>query len=499
MCGIAGLWGQADEALVRNMLERLAHRGPDAHGCHSAPHGTLGHRRLSIMDPAGGDQPMYSEDGSTVIVANGEFYNHPSLRQELVKDHRYHTASDTETAIHLYEEIGKVAVHHLEGMYAFALAQGEDLFLARDAIGIKPLYYGMRNGQLAFASELKALAGYTQDIETFPPGAWYDSRHGFRTYYEVPDRPPREMPLHLRIKLLREVIEKAVVKRLMSDVPVGAFLSGGLDSSLIAALARLHVDELHTFAVGVEGSSDLEAARAVARHLDTVHHEHILDSGEVAERLPEIIYMLESYDRDVVRSAIPCYFTARLAADYVKVILTGEGADELFAGYTYYKEISNTETLRQELRRSVMALHNINLQRVDRMTMAHSIEGRVPFLDLDVIELAQTIPSHIKLYRDAEGTLIEKWILRKVAEDLLPAEIVWRDKEQFDEGSGTVDLLTAVLPRFGTHRDAEEEIYHRLLTDSFSCCESVLSNVAHWRTMRLTSSIPQKGLHEDRC
>lgn len=501
MCGIAGIWGQADEALVRQMMEHLTHRGPDAYGGHRAPHGTLGHRRLSIMDPAGGDQPIYSEDGATAVVANGEFYNHPSLKRELGKHHRYRTASDTETAIHLYEDIGKVAVHHLDGMYAFALTEGENLFLARDSIGIKPLYCGRRDGQLAFASELKALADYTEDIETFPPGTWYHSQHGFRTYYEVPDHPPREMPLDLRIKLLFQVLEKAVVKRLMSDVPVGAFLSGGLDSSLVAALARPHVDELHTFAVGVEGSPDLEAARTVARHLDTFHHEYMLDAGEVAEHLPGIIYMLESYDQDLVRSAIPCYFTARLAADYVKVVLTGEGADELFAGYAYYKDIADPETLRNELRRSVRALHNINLQRVDRMTMAHSIEGRVPFLDLEVIELAQTIPSHLKLYRDTAGRVTEKWILRKVAEDLLPAEVVWRDKEQFDEGSGTVDLLTAVLPHFRDDRDsgsqalasgsgpygsAEEATYRRLLSGSFTHSEAILSNVAHWSSMRLT-------------
>jgi asparagine synthase (glutamine-hydrolysing) len=496
MCGIAGIWGQADEALVGKMMKRLAHRGPDARGRHDGPHGTLGHRRLSIMDPAGGHQPIYSENGSTVIVANGEFYNHPSLKQELGKEHHYRTASDTETVIHLYEEIGKEAVHHLDGMYAFALAEGEDLFLARDPIGIKPLYYWIGNGHVAFASELKALVDSAEDVKTFPPGTWFHSRHGFHTFYEVPDYLPRELPLGPRINLLRQVLENAVVKRLMSDVPLGAFLSGGLDSSLIAALARPHVNELHTFAVGVEGSSDLQAAREVARHLDTVHHEHILEPCEVITHLPRIIYMLESYDQDVVRSAIPCYFTARLAADHVKVILTGEGADELFAGYTYYKEIGDIETLQQELRRSVTALHSINLQRVDRMTMAHSIEGRVPFLDLEVIELAQTIPSDLKLHRDAEGTLIEKWILRKVAEDLLPAEIVWRDKEQFDEGSGTVDLLTSVLPHFGTDRDAEsgsrendkaprssaeEEIYYKLLTDCFSCSEPILANVAHWR------------------
>jgi asparagine synthase (glutamine-hydrolysing) len=302
------------------------------------------------------------------------------------------------------------------------------------------------------------------------------------------------------IGLCRQVLENAVKKRLMSDVPVGVFLSGGLDSSLITALARPHVDKLHTFAVGVESSPDLHAARAVARHLETTHHEYILKSSEIYKTLPVIIYMLESYDRDLVRSAIPCYFTARLAADHVKVILTGEGADELFAGYDYYREIQNTRTLERELHRSITSLHNINLQRVDRMTMAHSIEGRVPFLDLGVIHLAQRIPVNLKLPSRYKHKSVSKWILRKVAEDIFPAEIACRGKEQFDEGSGTIDLLTDVLHRFdetlgsGLYLDgnskknlcsAEEDICYKLLTESFSPCESILSNVAHWRSMRL--------------
>ena len=200
----------------------------------------------------------------------------------------------------------------------------------------------------------------------------------------------------------------------MSDVPVGTFLSGGLDSSIIAALVRPHVNELHTFSVGTEGSRDLEAARLVARHLDTVHHEYLLVPSEVVQKLPEIIYHLESFDQDLVRSAIPCYFTARLAAEEVKVILTGEGADELFAGYRYYLRYKDLPLLHREMRRSVQSLHNINLQRVDRMTMAHSIEGRVPFLDVEMIELAQSIPPELKLQRDGVTRPVEKWVLRSV-------------------------------------------------------------------------------------
>jgi asparagine synthase (glutamine-hydrolysing) len=278
----------------------------------------------------------------------------------------------------------------------------------------------------------------------------------------------------------------------MSDVPVGAFLSGGLDSSLICAIARKHLSELHTFSVGIEGSRDLEAARILSKHLDTIHHEYILTEKELKKKLPEIIYYLESFDQDLVRSAFPCFFTSMLAAEHVKVILTGEGADELFAGYSYYKGINDQRLLHNELRRSVSALHNINLQRVDRMTMAHSIEGRVPFLDLEMIKLGQRIPSKYKLMGEPP---VEKWILRKAFEDLLPNEIIWRDKEQFDEGSGSVDLLNDALKSVITEdeassyrrkwpdmglRSAEECHYHRLFMDAFEKPDPVLSNVARW-------------------
>ena len=250
--------------------------------------------------------------------------------------------------------------------------------------------------------------------------------------------------------------------------------------------------ELHTFSVGNEGSRDLEAARRVARHIGSIHHEYVYTATEVIEELPEIIYHLESFDQDLVRSAIPTWFAARLAADKVKVILTGEGADELFAGYSYHKSITDDETLHKELRRSITQLHNINLQRVDRMTMRHAIEARVPFLDTDVIAMAQTVPPRFKLHTEDDSRRTEKWILRKAFEDLLPADITWRNKEQFDEGSGMVDLLPEVLrstassidteaykSRFGTDRlsSTEECFYHSLLIERFERPQEVLANV----------------------
>ena len=496
MCGVAGIWGQKDPKTVLSMMDLQVHRGPDAQGMHidAKESGVLGHRRLSIMDPKGGNQPIYNETKSKVIIANGEIYNFPDLKHQLAQHHELVTTSDSETILHLYEEEGIDTPESLDGMFAFAIADGNDIFLARDPIGIKPLYYKEDDHQFVFASELKAFGANNKNIREFPPGTSFHSRGGFKTFYSVPDILPRNDTAAFYCEKLRCTLEKAVVKRLMSDVPWGAFLSGGLDSSLITALARRHVDELHTFSVGVEGSRDLEAAKIVSRYLNTIHHEYILTKEEIQKNIPKIIYHLESFDQDLVRSAIPCYFTSRLASDYVKVILTGEGADELFAGYTYYKSINDTTILHDELRRSVGSLHNINLQRVDRMTMAHSIEGRVPFLDLEMIKLAQRIPPELKLQKN-NPDFAEKWILRKAFEDILPNEIVWRKKEQFDEGSGSVDLLQHLTDGLITEaeaaahqrryseaqlRSAEECYYHKVFMEVFDNPQNILPNVGRW-------------------
>lgn len=495
MCGISGIWGKNSIADVSGMMDLMTHRGPDARGMFICPdnNGTLGHTRLSIMDPEGGDQPIYSEDRGRAIIANGEIYNFPDLRPRLARRHTLSTTSDSEAILHLYEDHGPSVVEHLDGMFTFAIADGADLMLARDPIGIKSLYYGNCEGRLLFASELKALSPYCDDIREFMPGTYYHSAGGFKTYYSVPDlQPDSTVSIEDCAKEIRSTLEAAVVKRLMSDVPLGAFLSGGLDSSIICAIARRHLPELHTFSVGLEGSPDIAAARIVSRHLDTIHHEYILTREELKNKLPEIIYYLESFDQDLVRSAYPCYFTSKIASDYVKVILTGEGADELFAGYTYYKGITDEQVLHDELRRSVSSLHNINLQRVDRMTMAHSIEGRVPFLDLTMIEMGQRVPAAYKLKGDP---VVEKWILRKAFEDLLPRDIVWRKKEQFDEGSGSADMLQAVVSSAMTGkeedlyrkkwggtmlRSSEECHYHRLFMEAYERPSPILRNVGRW-------------------
>ncbi|MBD3267332.1 asparagine synthase B [bacterium] len=494
MCGIAGIWGDEDKELVKTMMNKMVHRGPDAEGMYVSPihDGVLGHRRLSIMDPTGGDQPILNADKKRVIVANGEIYNYPDLLPTLTTKYDFKTTSDSEAILHLYQEHGTGVVKYLDGMYAFAISDEKNILAARDPIGIKPLYYAESDGKFVFGSELKAIMHHSDDIHEFPPGTYYHSKQGFQSFYEVPKLPVEEHSVDYWLREIRETLEKSVTKRLMSDVPLGTFLSGGLDSSLISAIVRQHVDELHTFSVGFEGSPDLAAARLVSEHLGTIHHEYILTMEEIIAKLPEIIYYLESFDQDLVRSGIPCFFTSRLASEYVKVILTGEGADELFAGYTYYKDIQCDEFLHEELRRSVSALHNVNLQRVDRMTMAQSIEGRVPFLDLKMIELGLRIPSAYCLYGDPP---IEKWILRKACEDLLPEEIIWRKKEQFDEGSGAAENMDKALREIMTpaqaeqyakewpgteFRSPEECYYHQVLVHAYDNPAPILANVGRW-------------------
>lgn len=483
------------------MVASLDHRGPDDEGVWLGRDGrTLGHTRLAIMDPERGAQPIRNEDGSATLIANGMVYNHPDLRNGLAEGHTFVSDSDSETILHLFEEQGLATPALLDGMFVFAIATDDRLVLARDPIGVKPLYWAKESGgdggeTVQFASEIKALAGNGSVVEEFPPGALYADDIGLRRYYTVPSVRPVSLDVEEHARRLRSSVELAVEKRLLSDVPVGAFLSGGLDSSIIAALASRHIPRLHTFSVGVEGASDLQAARLVARHIGTEHHELVYTEDDVVRHLSEIVYHLESFDQELVRSAIPTFFCARLASEHVKVILTGEGADELFAGYRYHEEIDDEAALHEELRRSVTCLHDLNLQRVDRMTMRHGVEARVPFLDTDVVAVAQSIPPGLKLRSQRDGRAVEKWILRKAFDDLLPDEIVWRRKAQFDEGSGMVDIMPSFVdraagelaaaeyaeshPRAGL-RSREECLYHAVLLREFDRPEAVIANVGRW-------------------
>jgi asparagine synthase (glutamine-hydrolysing) len=374
------------------------------------------------------------------LICNGEIYNHPELRQRYA-DYPYQTYSDSEDILAVYAQHHETTTAQLEGMYAFAIMEGDLLFLARDPLGIKPLYYGSDGTTFYFASEIKALQDIVGAVQEFPPGYVYSSRHGFIQQYDLSAAIEAVKPSNVITPFdVRKQLQHAVHTHLMSEVPLGVFLSGGLDSSIIAALVKQEIPDLHSFSVGVEGSEDLLYARQMARYLGTHHHEYIYTPTEMIAVLPEVIYYLESFDPALVRSAVANYFLARLASQYVKVILSGEGADELYSGYSYLKHIETPQALHTELVASTGELHNRNLQRLDRMTMAHGLEGRVPFLDRQFVEFSFAVPTEFKLYR--EGALaVEKWILRKAFEDLLPVEVAWREKQKFAEGAGSAHIF----------------------------------------------------------
>jgi asparagine synthase (glutamine-hydrolysing) len=498
MCGFVCLWKIDDLALARRMIDKIAHRGPDEVHVSQAPNvpATMAHCRLSIIGPTDGSQPIYAAEN--VLVANGEIYNYADLRA-ILGESAFETRSDSETILHLFRSDELRWVAKLDGMFAFVLATPERVIAARDPLGIKPLFMARLDDGLAFASELKAFDGLgLRGVEAIDPGALFDSIDGFREWYRMPhgaaELGPDEDPEPIW-RELRLVLEAAVRKWMVADVEVGAFLSGGLDSSIIAALAaRVSSRRLQTFSVGTVGSPDLAAARAVAEHIGSDHHELIFDADDLVRVLPHVIYHLESADIDLVRSAMPTHFATTLARRHVKAVLTGEGADELFAGYTYHHAYARKpRALADEITRSLGAMHNINLQRVDRITMAQGLEARTPFLDRDLIDFAQSIPASLKM-RITPGTTAqttEKWILRKACEDLLPAPLVWRKKAQFDEGSGTVDALDEALARYvdsapPIERSIEGGLYRRLLREQYDDPDLILKNAGMWTADRIS-------------
>lgn len=458
MCGITGAYGN-DWQGQQVALERLSHRGPDGQVITDFADGYLGHTRLAIVDVEGGQQPMSDASGARWLVCNGEIYNHPQLR-EAYAAYPYKTTSDSEDILALYAQHGPALTGYLEGMYAFALRDGDDLVLMRDPLGIKPLYFGRDGETLYFASEIKALQDFVSDIVEFPAGHGYSAKRGFWRYYSLEEDACRSQPDHsLTPAAVRAELELAVRSHLMSDVPLGVFLSGGLDSSVIAALVALELPHVHSFSVGMADSRDLAYARDVARHIGSTHHEEIYTEADMVAALPDVIYYLESFDPALVRSAVANYFLARLARKYVTVVLSGEGADELYSGYSYLKAFSTPQALERELLEITAELHNRNLQRLDRMTMAHGLEGRVPFLDRRFVEFSFTVPLELKLYGAEQ---VEKWVLRKAFEDLLPSEVVWRPKEKFAEGAGSAHVFARLAEQdISDEQYAQEIAYAR--------------------------------------
>lgn len=497
MCGFVGCFdlssgsapiadGLKEElrAQVLEMSKKIRHRGPDWSGVYTGDNAILSHERLSIVDPLSGKQPLVSDDEKIILAANGEIYNHKEIRSTFEGSYKFRTGSDCEVIIPLYKKYRAsgdftAMIEQLSGIFAFALYDSEnDVYLiARDEIGVIPLYQGWdKAGRYYVASELKALEGSCVTIEEFPNGCylysgketlkqvrgdgkpvrWY--KRGWESYDSVKSAPRAtddkgEVINPAVIEKVRNGLEAAVKAQLMSDVPYGVLLSGGLDSSIIAAITqkyskkRVETDskesawwpQLHSFAVGLEGSPDLVAAQKAADYIGTVHHEVHFTIQEALDALPDVIYHIETYDITTVRASTPMYLLARVIKSMgIKMVLSGEGSDELFGGYLYFHKAPNAQEFHEELVRKMSKLHLYDCLRANKSLMAWGVEGRVPFLDKDFIDIAMNLnPADKMNIRLLDGKQrIEKWILRKAFEDMLPDGIAWRQKEQFSDGVG---------------------------------------------------------------
>lgn len=451
MSGVVAAWGRFDERTGERMLERMAHRGPDGSRSRRVGQAWLGTRYLTITDPQTGAQPLSGQREAIWLVGDGHIYNHRRIRRELGAD-RFGTGSDLEAALQLFKDRGVAAFEQLWGTFALAVAADDGRFaVTRDGLGIAPLYWAHRGDTVLFASELKAFdEDWRAAVQPFPPGHTWDPTVGLVAGPAFPaaepvlltTRAPEEDPPEWVFAALRETIVRAVQRCLDTVAPVGVLLSGGVDSSIVTAVAaHLRAAEggrLPTFAVGLAGSSDLAAARLVAESAGTDHRELVYTAADAIDLVPRIVTELESFDPTLVHSAVPHHLVAELAGRHVKVVLAGEGADELFAGYAHYGRHETGTALHAELVATLEGMHIGGLQRVDRVAAAHGIEPRVPFLDLDVVELALALPPEWKLI---DSDRPAKWLLRRAFEGWLPDEVLWRRKEQFGEGTGMNDVL----------------------------------------------------------
>ncbi|MFT3762889.1 MAG: asparagine synthase B [Pseudoxanthomonas sp.] len=466
MCSIFGIFGLQPgddlQALRRQSLElsqRQRHRGPDWSGVYLDEGAILVHERLAIVDPAGGSQPLLSEDGELALAVNGEIYNHRELKAELKQPYAFQTGSDCEVVNALYrEDEPEFFLNRLNGIFAFALwdkAKGRAI-VARDPIGVMPLYWGHdREGRLRVASEMKSLADACADVAQFPPGHWYDTASGeLKRYYQRPWRDYDAVAgVEVSLQELREAFEAAVHRQLMTDVPYGVLLSGGLDSSLVAAVAaryaRHRIEDgdrseawwprLHSFAIGLKGSPDLAAAKIAADMLGTVHHGFEYTFEEGLDALPEVIRHIETYDVTTIRASTPMFLLARrIKAMGVKMVLSGEGSDEIFGGYLYFHKAPNAREFHEELIRKLDALYNYDCLRANKSMMAWGVEPRVPFLDREFLDVAMRMDAKYKMVlKGSDGPQrMEKGVLRAAFEGYLPEEILWRQKEQFSDGVG---------------------------------------------------------------
>jgi len=438
---------------VLEMSKKVRHRGPDWNGIHCGKNVLLAHERLAIVDPASGNQPIYSDDKNLILAANGEIYNHQELKAQLSSDYTFQTNSDCEIILALYREKGVNFIDDLNGIFGFVLydEKNDEYLIARDHMGIIPLYMGWdKYGTFYISSELKALEGICNKIEIFPPGhlmsskdnklvKWYD--RDWMKFDSVKNN-------NTSIDDLQIALENAVHRQLMSDVPYGVLLSGGLDSSITSALAKKYskkrvesndvksawYPQLHSFAVGLKGSPDLIAAQKVADHIDSIHHEITFTVQEGLDAIKDVIYHLETYDVTTIRASTPMYLMARVIKSMgIKMVLSGEGADEIFGGYLYFHKAPDSKEFHEETVRKLDKLYQYDCLRANKSLAAWGIEGRVPFLDKEFIDVAMRINPKDKMITSEK---MEKWVLRKSFENYLPESVAWRQKEQFSDGVG---------------------------------------------------------------
>lgn len=469
MCGIVCAFDLKQEAdqlrsQLLTMSKRIRHRGPDWSGIYNHPNAIMAHERLAIVDPTSGKQPLLNENKTLILAANGEIYNHRELRKQFEGRYSFQTESDCEVLLALYQEKGASFMDELSGIYAFAIydTQKDKYFIARDHMGIIPLYMGWdAHGTFYVASELKALEGICTKIELFPPGHYMESgdshptqwyQRDWNEFSEVKDN-------ETSIKDLHDALSEAVQRQLMSDVPYGVLLSGGLDSSITSALAkkfaskRVESDntqaawwpQLHSFSVGLEGSPDLAAARKVADHIGTVHHEIKFTIQEGLDAIKDVIHHLETYDITTIRASTPMFLMARAIKSLgIKMVLSGEGADELFGGYLYFHKAPSAKEFHEETVRKLHKLHQYDCLRANKSLAAWGIEGRVPFLDKEFMDVAMRLNPKDKMITEER---MEKWVVRKAFESYLPESVAWRQKEQFSDGVGYswIDTLKAMV------------------------------------------------------
>jgi len=522
MCGIVGAFdlktdSQELRPKVLEMSKKLRHRGPDWSGIYCGEKAVIAHERLSIVDPESGGQPLYSKDKMLILGVNGEIYNHRDIRKEYEGKYEFQTGSDCEVILALYNDKKEKFLDDLNGIFAFALYdEVEDAYLiGRDHIGIIPLYMGWdKYGNFYVGSELKALEGYCTKIEEFPPAHYLYSKDGeikrwhnreWTEFENVKDNPAD-------VEELGQALEDAVERQLMSDVPYGVLLSGGLDSSITSALAKKfskkRIEEggkseawwpqLHSFVIGLEGAPDLAAAKKVADHIGTVHHEIHYTIQEGLDAIKDVIYHIETYDVTSVRASTPMYMLARVIKSMgIKMVLTGEGADEMFGGYLYFHKAPNAEEFHKECVTKVSRLHMYDCLRANKSLAAWGVEGRVPFLDKEFLDVAMRFNPEEKM---AKNGRMEKYPVRKAFESILPEEVAWRQKEQFSDGVGygwidtlkeiatqqvTDEMMDNAKFRFPVHTpmNKEEYMYREIYSDHFpsdqaAACVPSLASIA---------------------